>query len=106
VVEKLRSPVEGADRGNPAADHTEVEGGDADARYCSGEHGAATGEDGGEHDAPPERDRHVGRTAGDHRAAPYGPRRRQKVVAFDDRERRRRGAAERGPRCARDNAVG
>jgi len=105
VVEDLRAPVEGADFGNPAADDTEVEGCDADARQRSREHGAATGEDGGEHDPPSQRDRHVGRTPGDNRAARYGSGRRQDVAASHERQRGRRGSTERGASCPRDDAV-
>jgi hypothetical protein len=65
VVEELGPPVERADRREATADHAEVEGGDGHSCRGAREDSATSGEERGQHDAPSERDDHVGGATGD-----------------------------------------
>jgi hypothetical protein len=93
VVKDLGRGVERPDRRQPAADDTEVEGGDDEARHRSCEDGVTAGEHGGQHDPPAQRDDDVGGAPGDDRTASHGAGRVEYVAAREEGERRRRRAA-------------
>jgi hypothetical protein len=105
VVEHLRTLIEGADRRKPAADHAEVEGGDAQAGDGAGQDRSTARQHARQHDAPPQGDGDVGQAAGheEHRGVPGagksgaadGQRGREDVLPSGQRDPDRRDAAER-----------
>jgi hypothetical protein len=116
VVEHLRERREGADRRQTAADHTEVEGGDAEPGGDSGHDRATVGEGTAEHDSPAQRDGDVRHATGEEEdrtvlhvrehSAADGPGGREHVLSSADGDRYRRRSAQRRAGGAGRQAVG